>query len=127
MELNIRNSEFVNIEDVEFIQELDTYSFPNRVYEVYRNTTNNKDISYDQARRKIIRDIILGVELPKKREIKHKRVFSYGCLLIHINTEEKSICYIKNIKNKINKDKKFALNKIMKIEDNKVCKRSFEQ
>lgn len=118
MDLNLKNinANLVNVGELEFIQELDTYELPYRVYDVYRHITKDNDnISYEECKKKLIRNIILGHELHVKPGREYKRVFSYKDMLIHINIEERNICYIKTLRNWVNFEKKATLDEIMGI------------
>lgn len=134
MELNLKGIEQfenVTVRDMELLNELNTLNFPYRVFKKYKfNVKDNEEIEYEQARRKIMRDIVLGFELPTKDGIEYKRVFLYGNLMIHINTEEKCICYICDARQlhidtsdengtsfKISREKRKELNKIIGIGD----------
>ena len=125
MELNLIKTDLVNIGEIELIQELDGYRFPNRVYKNYIwNTNNNRNLSYEDAKKKLIRNIVLGVEARMIKGMEHKKVYYYGCLQIHVNINEKSICYIKNnfkgvFPWNVNADKIHILNEIMGIEGDK--------
>lgn len=99
MELKLVSTDMVTIGEIEDIQALDTYHFPYRVfYEYVNHVKHDKFLEYDEVRKKIIRDIIVGEEAPMKSSIYYKIVFYYGNLVIHVNMKEKSICYIKNHK-----------------------------
>lgn len=124
MELNIKNSEFVTVGDIEMIQELDKYELPMRVFNKYRSLTRGNDfLKFEQVKKKLIRNMVLGVEAPMIKGMSHKRVFQYGNLQIHANIEEKSIVYILNYDGKflwdISKEKIHSMNEIMGIEEGK--------
>jgi len=111
------------MKDMIDIQELESFALPERVYEIYkRNTRANDFIKIENCKKKLIRNIILAYEAPEKVGLKYKRVFYYGCLLIQLNIEERTICYINNnldidCKFKLDIEKRKVLNYIMGIED----------
>jgi len=123
MELKMINSKLVSVRDIEDIQELDTYLLPERVFKIYKERTRANDfIKIEDCKKKLIRNIILAYEAPDKVGLEHKRVFYYGCLLIQLNIEERTICYINNnldidCKFKLDREKRRVLNYIMGIED----------
>lgn len=111
----------ITAEEIELIQELSTYRFPNRVYQKYiHRTKDNENTTYKQAKKKIIRNIILSNEAPTKAGLEHKRVFFYGNLLIQVNIVERCICFISNYRGdfdfEVDEDKRSALNEIMEID-----------
>lgn len=124
MDLKMIKTNLVTVQDLEDIQALDTYDLPERVFNFYKqNTRWNDFINIEDCKKKLIRNILLSYEAPMKAEIKHKRVFYYGNLQIHVNEIEKSICYINtyegSYKFHVNRDRKRILNYIMDIkEDN---------
>jgi len=123
MELKMINSNLITIEDLENIQYWDGFNLPQRVFEIFKRTTRNNDfLTYEIAKKKLIRNIMLSYEAPEKVGLKYKRVFYYGCLLIQLNIEERTICYINNnldidCKFKLDIEKRKVLNYIMGIED----------
>jgi len=123
MDLKVLRTNKVTIDDMEAIQYLSEFSFPNRVYRAYKGMTRNNDfITYEQARKKLIRNIMLSYEAPVKEGLQHKRTMYYGCLLIQLNLEEKSICYVNNSVDKhyhfkMDKERRKALNYIIGIND----------
>jgi len=123
MELKMIRSKLVTIEDLENIQYLDGFNLPQRVFEIFKRTTRNNDfLTYEMVKKKLVRNIMLSYEAPEKVGLEHKRVFYYGCLLIQLNIEERTICYINNnldidCKFKLDIEKRKTLNYIMGIED----------
>lgn len=116
MDLNLINSNNITLAEIQRIQELSEYVLPERVYLQYiRCTKGNENLSYDQAKKKIIRNLVLGRKVASFKDCQYKQVFFYNDLMIHINKVEKSICYIKNLAS-VNKAKKEDLNVIMGIE-----------
>lgn len=112
----------ITAEEIELIQELSTYRFPNRVYQEYIHTTKgNENTRYSIANKKIIRDIILANEAPVKIGLEYKRVYYYGNMIIQLNTEEKSICFINNCEGRfhfhLDREKRLALNEIMGLRE----------
>lgn len=91
------NSNLITIEDLENIQYLDGFNLPQRVFEIFKRTTRNNDfLTYEIAKKKLIRNIMLSYEAPEKVGLEYKRVFYFGNLAIHLNLNEKSISYINN-------------------------------
>ena len=122
MELNITNSEYVTVGDIESINVLDTYFLSDRVARIYTTMTRGNDfLTYKEVKKKLIRNIILSDEAPVKIGLERKRVFYFGNLIIQTNEEEHSICYIDNREGnyrfKLNREKRKALNEIMRIEE----------
>lgn len=118
LDLNLIKTDLITVEEIEFIQELSTYRFPNRVYQEYiHSTKDNKNTKYGIAKKKIIRDIILAKEAPVKIGLEYKKVFYYGNMIIQLNTVEKSICFISNCEGRfhfhLDREKRSALNEIM--------------
>ncbi|GCD10410.1 hypothetical protein [Clostridium tagluense] len=122
MDINLIRTDLVTIEDIGIIQELWQYAFPNRVYAVYKSITRkNSETTYLQAKKKLIRDILLSNEAPIIKGSEHRRIFYYGNLTIEIDVVKRSICYIANDKGKfrftLNKEKRAVLNEIMNIKE----------
>jgi hypothetical protein len=123
MNLKVINTRVITVEDMENIQYLDGFSLPNRVYRAYIGLTKgNENTKYNDARKKLIRNIMLSYEAPVKERLEHKRVFYYGNLLIQLNMEENSICYVQNnlgihCNFRLDKEKRKALNYIMGISE----------
>lgn len=124
MDLRMIKTKLVTVQDMINIQDLDEYYLPERVWKSYASLTRDNDfITYEDCKRKLIRNIILGYEAPPKKGLEHKIVMYYGCLAIHLNLIEHSIAYvnISEVAHKcyINKEKRKMLNYIMGIEDDK--------
>lgn len=122
MDLNLVRTDLVTVEEIETMQELSTYRFPNRVYQTYRHKTkNNFNTEYQEAKKKIIRSIILANEAPMRKSIEYKKVFFYGNMIVHINTVEKSICFIDNYQGNfhfyLDTEKRRILNEIMGLKE----------
>ena len=123
MDLKIIRTKKVALRDMININELEKYELPERVYHYYKgNTKGNSSIGIEDCKKKLIRNIILSYEAPQKKGLGRKRVFYYGCLLLQVNIEERSFCYIENKVEKghsfrLNKEKKKTLNYIMGIEN----------
>ena len=113
------------------LEELKTYGFPNRIYRYYINAVkNNRNTDYKTARKKIIRNIILGIRNENTwTKNKNCKVSYYGNLAIAYDINKKVIVWIKNYTKeeiqKKNKDfrfysrekviKKGYLNEVLKI------------
>lgn len=123
MELRMLKTKLVSVEEMSLIQELYTYELPLRVYDYYiKNIKGNSDVSVQNCKKKLIRNILLSYQAPTKEGLEHKITYYYGCLIIQLNMIEKSICYIQNkLDNKhtykIDMQKRSALDYIMGIED----------
>jgi len=122
MELKMINSKLVTVAEIEMIKELDKFRLPIRVFNVYRSFTKGNDfLKFDQVKKKLIRNMVLGVEAPMIVGTEHKKVFQYGNLMIHINLAEGTIAYLQNYDGKffwdISKEKIHTMNEIMGIEE----------
>lgn len=125
MEMRMLKTKLITVEEMELIQELNTYVLLEGACNYYKQYTRGNDFAtLDEVKRKLIRNIVLSYEAPTKEGLEHKRTFYYGCLIIQINTTEGSICYIQNKLDdkhtyKIDMEKRSALNYIMGIEEGK--------
>ena len=125
MELNMIRSKKVTLQDIENINELEKYDLSERVFEYYRSMTRGNDfLKIDEVKKKLIRNILLSYEAPTKVGLERKRVFYYGNLLIQLNTEERTFCYIDNIfgkdfKFKLDMERRIVLNYMMGLQNDK--------
>ena len=124
MDLKIVNTDLVTVGEIEMIQELMEYDLPLRVFNVYKTYTKGNDfLKIDEVKHKLIRNIVLGVEMPMIEGMSHKRTFRYGNLLLQTNELEKSLCYVLNYEGRyefnVSKEKIHIMNEIMEIKEKK--------
>jgi len=125
MDLNITNTKVLTIQEIEDIQYLDGFSLTEKAYMDYISTIKDcSNINYEDAKKKIIRNLLLSNEAHTNRVEKHKRLYYYGNLSIGLNTREMSIYFIKNYiqtdyKFKLDIEKRRVLNVIMGIKEDK--------
>jgi hypothetical protein len=125
MDLNVVLTRAVTVQDMESIQILSEYKLTEKAYNEYITTIKwNEGMSYEDAKKKIIRDILLSREACPHKKFIYKRLFYYGCLQIGLNEKEKEIYYINNVLGvdydfKLDREKRRMLNKIMGIKEGK--------
>ena len=123
MNLRMLNTKVVTVEELDAIQYLAGFKLTEKAYMDYISTIKyGRNIDYDLAKKKIVRNILLSREAHENKVNKCKRLFYYGNLSIMINEEEKTICFIKNTlhtdyKFELDREKRKVLNYIMSIEE----------
>lgn len=106
------------------------YKITRKAYEAYRDTVKgNKNISLDQSRRKLTRNILLAKELPYNslvKKLQGYKYFQYGNLFILVRHNR--IVHIANVLGSTSSDwhfdkkKYIELSKELGITDNKFNK-----